>query len=89
MPLLSVTASKKIETNIRLEESTAKLLDQYAAFLKAGSADDVVNKALEYVFTKDKDFQQHLEQNPDAKVPSLLRVKKVPAAPKPATSAAK
>jgi hypothetical protein len=51
MPLLSVTASKKIETNIRLEESTAKLLDLYAAFLKAGSADDVVNKALEYVFT--------------------------------------
>jgi hypothetical protein len=79
MPLLSVTASKKIETNIRLEESTAKLVDQYAAFLRASSADDVVNKALEYVFTKDKDFQQHLEQNPDAKVPSLLRIKKIPA----------
>lgn len=89
MPLLSVTASKKIETNIRLEESTAKLVDQYAAFLKAGSADDVVNKALEYVFTKDKDFQQHLEQHPDAKVPSLLRVKKVPAAQKPTASATK
>lgn len=89
MPLLSVTASKKIDTTIRLEESTAKLVDQYAAFLKASSADDVVNKALEYVFTKDKDFQQHLEQNPNARVPSLLRVKKTPPAPKDTAAGAK
>ena len=55
MPLLSIQASKKVETTVRLEESTAKRVDQYAHFAKA-SADDVVNQALEYVFTKDKDF---------------------------------
>jgi len=63
MPLFSVKTSKKIDTNIRLEESTAKMLDRYAHFHK-GPADDVVNEALEYIFTKDKDFQQHLRANP-------------------------
>jgi hypothetical protein len=77
MPLLSIKASKKIETTVRLEESTAKLVDQYAHFVQ-GSADDVVNQALDYVFTKDKDFQQHLTDNPTVKVPSALRVKKAP-----------
>ncbi len=77
MPLFSVKTSKKIDTNIRLEESTAKMLDRYAHFHK-GPADDVVNEALEYIFTKDKDFQQHLRANPEEEVPSSLRVKKIP-----------
>ena len=77
MPLLSVKTSKKIDTNVRLEQSTAKNLDRYAHFVKS-SADDVVNEALEYIFTKDKEFQQHLQQNPDVEVPTSLRVKKVP-----------
>ena len=81
MPLLSIQASKKVETTVRLEESTAKRVDQYAHFAKA-SGDDVVNQALEYVFTKDKEFQQYLEQNPDGETPSALRIKK-PATPAP------
>ncbi len=66
MALFTVKTSKKVETNIRLEESTAKMLDRYAHFHK-GPADDVVNEALEYIFKHDKDFQQHLQQNPDAR----------------------
>jgi hypothetical protein len=77
MPLLTVKTSKKIDTQLRLEQSTAKTLDHYAHFLKS-SADDVVNEALEYVFARDKDFQQYLQQNPDAAAPSSLRVKKIP-----------
>ncbi len=69
MPLFSVKTSKKIDTNIRLEESTAKMLDRYAHFHQ-GPADDVVNEALEYIFTKDKDFQQYLRSQPEAEVPS-------------------
>ncbi len=84
MPLFNVKTSKKIETNIRLEESTAKMLDKYAHFHK-GPADDVVNDALEYIFTKDKDFQQYLRSNKDEEVPSSLRIKKVP----PSVAAAK
>jgi hypothetical protein len=79
MPLLEVTTVKKITAIVVLEESTTKLVDQYAAFLKA-SADDVVNHALLYVFGKDKEFQQFRERN--AVVPAALRVKK----PAPITS---
>ena len=75
MPLLSIQASKKVETTVRLEESTAKRVDQYAHFAKA-SADDVVNQALEYVFTKDKDFQRYLTQHQGGETPAALRIKK-------------
>jgi hypothetical protein len=75
MPLLSIQASKKVETTVKLEESTAKRVDQYAHFAKA-SADDVVNQALEYVFTKDRDFQQYLSQHQGAETPVALRIKK-------------
>ena len=74
MALFKVKVSKKIETSIRLEESTAKMLDRYAHFHKS-PADDVVNEALEYIFTKDKEFQQQLAANPNAQVESTLRVK--------------
>ena len=80
MPLLSIQASKKVETTVRLEESTAKRVDQYAHFAKA-SADDVVNQALEYVFTKGKDFQQYLDQHQGGETPCALRIKKPATAP--------
>ena len=83
MALFTVKTSKKVETNIRLEESTAKMLDRYAHFHK-GPADDVVNEALEYIFKHDKDFQQHLTANPDTNVPSSVRIKKAPGAAKAA-----
>ena len=50
MALLEVTQSRQITATIRLEEQTAAQVDQYAAFILA-SADDVVNQALEYVFS--------------------------------------
>ena len=84
MALFKVKVSKKIETSMRLEESTAKMLDRYAHFHKS-PADDVVNEALEYIFTKDKEFQQQLAADPDAKVESTLRIK----VPTGAASAAK
>jgi hypothetical protein len=39
------------------------------------SADDVVNKALEYVFSKDKEFQQFLQSSAEMKAPQPLRIK--------------
>jgi hypothetical protein len=80
MALLSIKASKKVETTVKLELSTAQLVDRYAHFLKV-PADDVVESALEYIFTRDKEFQQHLAENPDAAVPSALRVKKPASSP--------
>jgi hypothetical protein len=74
MPLLEITQSHKVTASIALEESTAKSVDSYAAFMKA-SADDVVNKALEYVFSKDKEFQQFLQTSTEIKSPQPLRIK--------------
>lgn len=88
MALFTVKTSKKVETQLRLEESTAKMLDRYAHFHKA-SADEVANEALEYIFTRDKDFQQDLQQNPSIDVPSSLRIKKAPSAAKAAKSGAR
>lgn len=88
MPMLTLKASKKIETTVRLEESTAKLVDRYAHFAKV-TADEVVDKALEYIFTKDRDFQQHLKNHGATEVPASLRVKKIPPSVSARSSSAK
>ncbi len=75
MPLLEIVASKKVNALITLEESTAKQIDQYAA-MTAGSADDVLEAAIAYVFSKDKDFQKFRDQNPTAKPVLPLRVRR-------------
>jgi len=77
MPLLEITQSRQISASVRLDEATATQVDQYAAFIRA-SADDVVDKALNYVFAKDRDFQDFLK-TPEAKqISSTLRVRKSP-----------
>lgn len=76
MPLIEVTQSRFVSATIRLESSTASLIDQYAAFVH-GSADDVVDKALNYVFAKDREFQEYLKSSQAAKVVPSLRVRRV------------
>ncbi len=73
---------------MRLEESTAKMLDRYAYFHK-GPADDVVNESLEYIFRHDKDFQQYLTANATEEVAASVRVKKAPSSAKAPKTAAK
>ena len=75
MALFTVKTSNKIDTSMKLEESTVKMLDRYAHFHKA-SAEDVVNETLEYVFKRDKEFQAYLQQNPDETVTGTVRVRK-------------
>ena len=77
MALLEVTQSRQITATIRLEEQTAAQVDQYAAFIHA-SADDVVNQALEYVFSKDRDFQEYLKSAEAASAAPSLRVRRTP-----------
>ena len=75
MPLLEVTQTRKISASIRLTDSTANQVDQYAAFIRA-SADDVIEEALKHCFGKDRDFQEFLK-SPDArKVTPTLRIRK-------------
>jgi hypothetical protein len=77
MPLLEVSQSRHISASIRLDETTAAQVDQYAAFINA-SADDVVDKALNYVFAKDRDFQDFLKTSQATQVACTLRIRKAP-----------
>ena len=73
MPLLDIKQTRKLTAICSLEESIALQVDQYAAFIKA-SPDEVVNKAIEYTFGKDAEFQKFRSTGP--KVPALLRIKR-------------
>ena len=77
MALLEITQSRQITATIRLEEKTAVQVDQYAAFIHA-SADDVVNHALDYVFSKDRDFQEYLKSASAGAAAPSLRIRRVP-----------
>ena len=77
MPLLEINQIHYISASVRLDESTAEQVDQYAAFVHA-SADDVVDTALNYVFSKDRDFQDFLKTPQAKQVASTLRVRKGP-----------
>ena len=79
MPLLEVVQTRQISASIRLSDTTATQVDQYAAFIRA-CADDVVEQALTYVFSKDRDFQDFLKTPEARKVASPLRIRKAPAA---------
>lgn len=77
MPLLEVSQSRQISASVRLDKSTAMQIDQYASFIHA-CADDVIEQAVKYIFSKDRDFQEFLK-SPDAnKVTPTLRVRKAP-----------
>jgi len=74
MPLLDIQVSKKITATVTLEESTALFIDRYAVFTQS-SADDVVDKALQFVFAKDKEFQQFCDDHKAEKPAKPLRIK--------------
>jgi hypothetical protein len=75
MPLIEINQSRPVSATIRLEAATATLIDQYAAFLHA-PADDVVDKALNYVFSKDREFQEYLKTAQSSDVVPTLRVRR-------------
>lgn len=78
MPLLEVVQTKQLSASIRLTDTTATQVDQYAAFIRA-SADDVVEQALAYVFSKDRDFQEFLKSPEAQRITPTLRVRRAPA----------
>jgi hypothetical protein len=75
MPLLEVIQSRQVNAFVRFDETTAELVNQYAAFIHA-TADDVVNKALHYVFLKDRDFQDYLKSSDARYVIPTLRIRR-------------
>jgi hypothetical protein len=75
MPLLEVTQTRYVSASIRLRDTTAAQVDQYAAFIQA-SADDVVEQAVAYVFSKDRDFQEFLKTPQAQRVTPTLRIRR-------------
>ena len=78
MPLLEVVQTRHLSASIRLTDTTATQVDQYAAFIHA-SANDVVEQALAYVFSKDRDFQEYLKSPEAQKITPTLRVRRASA----------
>jgi hypothetical protein len=78
MPLLEVVQTCYVNASIRLMDTTALQLDQYAAFIHA-SADEVMDQALAYVFSKDRDFQEFLRTPEAQRITPTLRVRRPPA----------
>ena len=77
MPLLEINQARQITASVRLDETTAAQIDQYAAFLRS-SADEVVNKALAYVFARDRDFQEYLRTRGSTRATQSLRIRRAP-----------
>jgi hypothetical protein len=75
MPLLEVNQTRHVSTSIRLTDSTAMQVDQYAAFIRA-TADEVVEQALAYVFSKDRDFQEFLKSPEAQRITPTLRIRR-------------
>ena len=82
MPLLEVNQTKQVSASVRLNDTTAIQVNQYAHFIRA-CADDVVEQALAYVFSKDRDFQEFLKTPEARQVAATLRIRKAPAAETP------
>ena len=75
MPLLEVVQTRHLSASIRLTDTTATQVDQYAAFIHA-SANDVVEQALAYVFSKDREFQEYLRTPEAQRITPTLRVRR-------------
>jgi hypothetical protein len=75
MPLLEVVQTRHISASIRLTDTTAIQVDQYATFIRA-CADDVVEQALTYVFSKDRDFHEFLKTPQAQNVTPTLRIRR-------------
>ena len=78
MPLLEVVQTRHLSASIRLTDTTVQQVDQYAAFIHA-SANDVVEQALAYVFSKDRDFQEFLKSPEAQRITPTLRVRRASA----------
>ena len=75
MPLLEVVQTRYVSASIRLTDTTALMVDQYAAFIHA-TADEVMEQALAYVFAKDRDFQEFIKSPETRQITPTLRVRR-------------
>lgn len=87
MPLIEVTQTRRVTAHVRFNEPVIVQINQYAAFIEA-TPDDVINKGLEYLFEKDREFAAFRTSDRCKDVPELLKARR-PNGSKPSRSAAK
>ena len=75
MPLIEVTQNRRVNANVRFNETIVTQINQYAAFISA-TPDEVINKGLEYLFDKDRDFAAFRASEKCRDVPELLKARK-------------
>ena len=75
MALLEVAQTRYVSANVRLKDTTALQLNQYAAFIHA-TADEVLEQAVGFVFSKDREFQEFLKTRQAQEVTPTLRIRK-------------
>ena len=75
MPLIEVTQVQRVTANVRFDAAIVTQINQYAAFIKA-TPDEVINKGLEYLFAKDRDFAAFRNSEESQRVPELLSPRK-------------
>ncbi len=78
MPLIEVNVTHQVNASIRLDESTVRIVDQYAAMIQVPS-DDLVNATLAQTLLKCKEFHAFLKTPEALQVQPALRVRKVQA----------
>ena len=75
MPLIEVNQIQRVTANVRFDLAIVTQINQYAAFIKA-TPDEVINKGLEYLFAKDRDFAAFRSTEESQRVPEVLRPRK-------------
>jgi len=78
MPLLEINQTRYISASVRLDESTAEQVDQYAAFRPRIRQMMLWTRRSTMSFSKDRDFQDFLKTPQAKQVASTLRVRKGP-----------
>ena len=83
MPLLEVTQTRHLNATVRFSDTTVLRINRYVEFVRNQTgirveADQILDKAANYAFDKDREFLDY-EKTPQANdVSSVLRVRKPP-----------
>lgn len=75
MPLIEVTQTRRVTAHVRFNEPVVMQINQYAAFIGA-TPDEVINKGLEYLFEKDREFATFRTSDRCKDVPELLKARR-------------
>ena len=84
MPLLEITQTRHVNASVRFTDATARLVDQYVTFLRShgqprATADDVIEQGVGYIFNKDREFQEYLEDATGGQCHADPAIRKAPA----------